>query len=171
MSATDMIVRDALPEDRAAVQDLTRRSYAQYATIMNLATWDGLRGAMESALASTEKAHRIVVERDGTIVGSVLLFAPATDAYGGIAQRVGWPQVRMLAVDPTARGLGVGQLLVEECVRRAHADGATAIGLHTSISMATAMRLYTRMGFVRVPEFDFQPEGGCELVEAYRLEL
>ena len=166
-----MIVRDAQPEDRAAVQDLTRRSYAQYATIMNPATWDGLRGAMESALASTEKAHRIVVERDGTIVGSVLLFAPATDAYGGIARRVDWPQVRMLAVDPTARGLGVGQLLVEECLRRARADGATAIGLHTSISMATAMRLYTRMGFVRVPEFDFQPDGGCELVEAYRLPL
>src|SRR4029453_19190756 len=119
---------------------LTQRAFEQYATIMSPTTWAGLSGAVESALASTEKAHRIVVEHDGAIIGSVLLFAPATDAYGGIAERVDWPEVRMLAVDPAARGLGVGQRLMDECLRRARADGARSIGLHTSISMAAAMR-------------------------------
>ena len=166
-----MIVRDARPEDAAAVHDLTRRAFEKYATTMSPTTWAGLSGAVDSALASKEKAHRVVVEHDGVIIGSVLLFAPATDAYGGIASRVDWPEVRMLAVDPDVRGLGVGQLLMDECLRRALADGATAIGLHTSVSMGAAMRLYTRMGFKRVPEFDFQPEGGDELVEAYRLAL
>ena len=166
-----MIVRDARPEDAASVRDLTWRAFQQYATIMSAVTWAGLSGAVDSALDSTEPAHRIVVERDGVIVGSVLLFAPSTDAYGGIAQPVDWPEVRMLAVDPEARGLGVGQLLLDECLRRARADGAHSIGLHSSISMRAAMRLYTRMGFARVPEFDFQPEGGDELVEAYRLDL
>jgi ribosomal protein S18 acetylase RimI-like enzyme len=170
-TAADVIVRDARPDDAAAVHDITRRAFEQYATTMSPSTWAGLSGAVESALTSTEKAHRIVAEHDGRIVGSVLLFAPATDAYGGIAARVDWPEVRMLAVSPAARGLGVGQLLMDECLRRARADGATSIGLHTSVSMGAAMRLYTRMGFARVPEFDFQPEGGHELVEAYRLEL
>jgi ribosomal protein S18 acetylase RimI-like enzyme len=166
-----MIVRDARPEELDAIRELTVRSFEQYATIMSAGTWAGLRGAIDSALDSTEPAHRIVVERDGAIVGSVLLFAPSTDAYGGISERVDWPEVRMLAVDPSARGLGIGQLLMDECLRRARLDGATAIGLHTSDDMAAAMHLYTRMGFERVPQFDFHPEGGDVRVEAYRLAL
>jgi ribosomal protein S18 acetylase RimI-like enzyme len=59
---------------------------------------------------------------------------------------------------------------MDECVRRARRAGATAIGLHTSRSMRAAVAMYTRMGFVRVPEFDLQPPG-TELVEAYRLTL
>ncbi|MEO8334189.1 MAG: GNAT family N-acetyltransferase [bacterium] len=165
-----MIVRDAAPQELEAVRALTVRAFEQYGAIMSAGTWAGLRGAVDSALDSTEPAHRLVVERDGKLVGSVLLFAPSTDAYGGIAKRVAWPEVRMLAVDPSARGLGVGQLLMDECVRRARRDDASAIGLHTSDDMRAARMLYTRMGFVRVPEFDFLPPGG-EMVEAYRLEL
>jgi ribosomal protein S18 acetylase RimI-like enzyme len=78
--------------------------------------------------------------------------------------------VRLLAVAPEARGTGVGRALMGECVRRARAMGATELGLHTSVSMRAAMQLYERMGFVRAPEFDFQPPG-AELVEAYRLRL
>ena len=37
-------------------------------------------------------------------------------------------------------------------------------------SMAAALRMYGRMGFVRAPEHDFRPPG-AELVEAYRLPL
>jgi ribosomal protein S18 acetylase RimI-like enzyme len=59
---------------------------------------------------------------------------------------------------------------MDECVRRARAAGATELGLHTSRSMRVAMRMYERMGFVRAPEYDFQPPG-AELVEAYRLTL
>jgi hypothetical protein len=36
--------------------------------------------------------------------------------------------------------------------------------------MRAAVRMYERLGFVRVPEHDFQPEG-AELVTAYRLRL
>ena len=95
--------------------------------------------------------------------------------YGMPAMRtaappVRWPVVRLLAVGPAARGLGVGRLLLDECLRRARADGSDAIGLHTSESMSGAMRLYDRMGFLRVPVYDFQPDG-AELVKAYCLLL
>ena len=166
-----MIVRDARPEELEIIRAMTLRSFEHYGTTMSPGTWAGLRGAIDTALDSTEPAHRLVVARDGAIVGSVLLFAPSTDAYAGVAKRVDWPEVRMLAVNPDARGLGIGQLLLDECLRRARSDGASAIGLHTSDDMRAAMRLYTRMGFERVPEFDFHPEGGDVRVEAYRLVL
>ncbi|MGZ8378930.1 MAG: GNAT family N-acetyltransferase, partial [Gemmatirosa sp.] len=81
-----------------------------------------------------------------------------------------WPELRLLAVSPDARGLGVGATLLEECIRRARRNGATVLGLHSSQSMRTAVGMYLRRGFVRDPEHDFQPEG-AELVEAYRLAL
>jgi ribosomal protein S18 acetylase RimI-like enzyme len=85
-------------------------------------------------------------------------------------KRAGWPELRLLAVAPMARGAGVGQALVDECVRRARASGHSELGLHTSESLRAAVRMYERMGFERAPEHDLRPEG-AELVMAYRLPL
>ncbi|HEU4631571.1 MAG TPA: GNAT family N-acetyltransferase [Gemmatimonadaceae bacterium] len=168
--AAPITVRDARPDERDAVAALTLRAYAELARVMTPTAWAGLEGAVHAGLASTEGAERIVAERDGVLLGSVLLFPPATDAYGGLARPGEVPELRLLAVAPEARGQGIGRLLVDECVRRARRTGATALGLHTSASMRAAIHLYERMGFVRAAEHDFQPPGG-ELVTAYRLEL
>lgn len=163
-------IRDARPDERETVRALTLAAYAEYATLMAPSAWAGLDRAVRSALDSEGAEQRIVAERGGRVVGSVMLFPPACDAYGSATARTGWPELRLLAVAPEARGAGVGQALVEECVRRARAAGAPALGLHTSESMRAAMRVYRRLGFVRDPEHDFQPEG-AELVEAYLLPL
>lgn len=170
MSVSHVVIRDARPADRDAVRDLTLAAYAEYAAIMTPTAWAGLERAVHSALDSEARVHRVVAEHDGRMVGSVSLYPPSADAYGGVGHRVAWPELRLLAVAAESRGLGVGQLLVEECIQRARTDGASAIGLHTSASMRNAMRLYERAGFERVPEFDFQP-AGAELVEAYVLHL
>lgn len=168
--AGDVVVRDARDDERDAVRALTLRAYAEYAAVMTPRAWAGLEGAVRAALDAWAPAERLVAEHEARLVGCVALYPPAADAYVGLARPAAWPELRMLAVAPEARGLGVGQRLVDECVRRARRMGATAIGLHTSASMQAAIRMYERMGFTRVPEHDFQPEGG-ELVTAYRLPL
>lgn len=168
MDTDGLVIRDARPDERDAVRALTLQAYEQYASIMEPDAWAGLEAAIRSGL-EVEDAERIVAERDGRLLGSVMLFPPG-DAYPGETGPVSWPELRLLAVAPEARGAGVGQALVEECVRRARRMGAAELGLHTSASMADAMRMYRRMGFVRAPEHDFQPPG-AELVEGYRLPL
>lgn len=164
-------VRDAHPGDREMIRALTLAAYSEFASVMEPAAWAGLDGAVRAALETEgEGVERIVAELDGEIVGSVMLYAPSTDAYGGAVKRAGWPELRLLAVAPMARGAGVGRALVDECVRRARASGATELGLHTSESLRAAVRMYERMGFERAPEYDFRPEG-AELVMAYRLPL
>lgn len=170
MSVSHVGIRDARPIDSDAVRALTLAAYAEYATVMTPGSWSGLERAVHLALNSAQHGRCIVMEHDGRLVGSVFLYPPSADAYGGAGHRVPWPELRLLAVSAHARGMGVGQMLVEECIQRASSDGARAIGLHTSESMGGAMRLYTRFGFSRVPEYDFQPEG-AELVEAYVLHL
>ena len=61
-----------------------------------------------------------------------------------------WPIIRMLVVDPGARGLGAGRALTEACIARARRDRAGEIALHTSPIMTVALPMYLRMGFVRV---------------------
>lgn len=169
MDTDPLVIRDARPEDRDAIRALTLQAYGEYASIMEPDAWAGLSGALRTGLEA-DGAERIVAERGGRVLGSVALFPPSADAYPGETGPAGWPELRLLAVAPEARGQGVGQALVEECARRARRMGASELGLHTSRSMAAAMRMYLRMGFVRAPDLDFRPPG-AELVEAYRLPL
>jgi ribosomal protein S18 acetylase RimI-like enzyme len=164
------IIRDATDGERAVVRELTLRAYAEYAEIMEPASWSGLSQALADALASDGPVERIVADDDGRIVGSAMLYAPETDAYGALVSASGAPEIRLVAVAPEARGRGIAKALVEECIRRARSQGAREVGLHTSRSMRAAMAMYATLGFVRAPERDFQPPG-AELVEAYRLRL
>ena len=163
-------IRDARPDEHDAIAALTLRAYGEYATTMDPLAWHGLESAINAALTSSDRIERIVAEDDGEILGSVLLFPPAMQAYAFSEERARAPELRLLAVAPEARGKGVGEALVNECIRRARAIGAHELGLHTSRSMRSAMRLYERMGFVRAPERDFHPPG-TEVVEGYRLPL
>lgn len=163
------IVRESRPVDRVVIHELTMRAYREYAKTMDPVTWAGLEHALEDALASNEPAQRFVAVDGDTLIGSVMLYPPSTP-YGAFTAALSWPEVRLLAVPPEARGRGVAHALMTTCVRVAKDAGAAHLGIHTSRSMRVAMTMYERMGFVRAPEHDFQP-AGAELVEAYRLPL
>lgn len=84
--------------------------------------------------------------------------------------RDGEGEFRMLAVDPAARGRGVGSALVEHCIEEARSAGDGAVVLCSLSGQTTAHRLYERMGFVRAPERDWYPEEGLALL-VFKLAL
>ena len=170
MTDPAIVVRPARPEEHEHIARLTLDAYQQYASLMAPSAWSALEQAVHASLANDTGVTRLVAEHDGAIVGSAALYAPDSEAYGSLASPATWPEVRLVAVAPSARGRGIARALVEECIRRARVAGAAVLGLHTSRSMHAAVRLYLRMGFVRDPEHDFQPPG-AELVEGYLLRL
>ena len=170
MSGSSIVVRPARQGDRGRIERLTLEAYREHASVMEPSAWAALEQAVHASLADDAGVTRIIAEIDGVIVGSAALYAPDTAAYGSLASPTAWPEVRLVAVAPTARGRGIAHALVEECIRRARLAGATVLGLHTSRSMRAAVRLYERMGFVRDPERDFHPPG-AELVEGYVLRV
>lgn len=165
-------LRDARENDRDAIQDVTLSAYQQYAAVMPPPLWENYRQNILATLADVRPAEQIVAEQDGAIVGAVLLYPAGTVFSGsdGASVTLAWPEVRLLAVAPAARGQGIGKALMQECVRRAHQSGSAAITLHTNDMMEVAMRMYERMGFVRAPEFDFHPAPGVT-IKGYRFNL
>jgi GNAT superfamily N-acetyltransferase len=165
-------VRDARPSDRDAILAVTLAAYEQYAAALAPPLWAMYRRSIQATLADVRPAAQIVAEEDGALVGTVLLF-PAGSVMAnprGTSNTLEWPEVRLLAVAPSARGKGVARRLMEECIQRAGAAGVPALTLHTADIMAVAMRLYERMGFARAPELDISPAPGI-LAKGYRLPL
>ncbi len=171
MTATEMIhIRDAQTDEMQTILDMTLTAYDEFGTSMPAVNWRGLKAIIIKTLNDPGPAEVIVAEVDGELVGSVLLFPADVNSYGDLVAGASYPELRLLAVSPSVRGRGIGTLLMEECISRARQAGATALGLHTGDSMVVALPMYERRGFVRIPEQDFDVEGG-ELVKAYRLDL
>ncbi len=83
-----------------------------------------------------------IAEKEGEIVGSVLLVAKSKSVA----------QLRLLLVEPKARGLGIGTRLVSECERFARQAGYRKIVLWTNSVMRSARRIYEASGYRLVHE-------------------
>jgi ribosomal protein S18 acetylase RimI-like enzyme len=165
----DLQLRDARHTDRDSIRDVTISAYGDYA---NQWFWDLYRQNILETLARRDPAEQIVAEHDGHIVGAVLLYPAGTmfSFPNGETVQLEHPEVRLLAVAPTARGQGVGKALMQECIRRARQSSWPAITLHTGDFMQAAVHLYERLGFVRAPDLDSEPAPGIN-IKGYRLAL
>ncbi len=165
-----MLIREMEVPELGAVRQLTLAAYEEFSALMPSPVWTSYREAIAGTFNTPGPSEHIVALLEDRLVGSVLLYPASVDAYGRPASQAGYPEVRLLAVAPGARGLGVGKELMLECERRARLAGAADIGLHTTDFMQTAMKMYEQMDYVRVPDTDFTAAPGV-VVKGYRLAL
>lgn len=165
----NIIIRDARLDELDEVSQLLKDSYQQYAKFLPSEAWQAYLEDIMDVHSRLAEADLIVAELDGKLAGAVTLYTKTSSS-----QETGWPEgwagIRLLAVRPKFRGLGIGRALMEECLLRCCQSGISIVGLHTTELMDVARRMYERMGFIRVPEFDFRPEPNT-VVMAYRLDL
>jgi ribosomal protein S18 acetylase RimI-like enzyme len=95
------------------------------------------------------------------VLGSVT-FCPLGSPYRELATDTEG-EFRMLAVDPAARGLGVGRALVQHCLDHSREMGFGAVVICSLPAMTTAHGLYSSLGFSREPSLDWTPVPGVDL--------
>ncbi|MDT7656944.1 MAG: hypothetical protein QOF38_1659 [Pseudonocardiales bacterium] len=99
-----------------------------------------------------------IAEVDGRPAGSIACMT-ATENDTGNDTENGTAKLRLLLVEPSARGLGVGERLVAECLRFAERVGYRRITLWTTSELAAARRIYQRAGFTLDAEAPFEGFG------------
>ncbi|WP_050182644.1 GNAT family N-acetyltransferase [Domibacillus robiginosus] len=164
-------IRQALPGEIESIREQRIKSYEEHAKKIPAEHWEALKSAVSSNADEQEGVELIVAVEEEEVIGSVALFPARSDAYKGLVDMLDYPEIRMLAVTPQARNKGAAKALINECIRRTKESGHSYIGLHTADFMEAAVHLYERLGFVRLPQFDFEPAGDGIIVKAYRLAV
>ncbi|WP_285415886.1 bifunctional helix-turn-helix transcriptional regulator/GNAT family N-acetyltransferase [Pseudomonas sp. efr-133-TYG-5] len=140
---TTYILRDPQPGDMGTVMQQQASLYArEYG-------WNGEFEALVAEVIAQylrefdPSAERCwIAEKDGKVIGSVFIVRlDETTA-----------KLRMLYVDASARGLGIGSRLVEECLRFARQVGYSRMTLWTTSNLSAARKIYQKAGFELVEE-------------------
>lgn len=102
-----------------------------------------------------------IAEMQGEIVGSVFVVRGSEDEA----------KLRLLLVEPKARGLGLGTRLVEECIRFARRRGYKKLKLWTNSILVEARHIYTKTGFQLVEQEPHHSFGHDLVGETWELLL
>ncbi|MFE0177623.1 GNAT family N-acetyltransferase [Streptomyces sp. NPDC059002] len=145
---------------------IVQRNAAVYAAEFGWnADYEGLVARLVADFAQDHDPHleRVwIAELDGRPVGCVMCVrdeAPAT------------ARLRLLLVEPDARGLGIGDQLIDACVEFARGVGYRDLVLWTNDVLAAARTLYQRHGFVLVAEKPHRSFGADLVGQDWRLPL
>ena len=139
----DHVIVDADRAELGAVDEVAVSAFREFQH--HYSDWAAFSRNRSPMTSLADCATIVVAKVRDEIAGAV--------AYVGPNQPKGrlfddeWAVMRMLVVAPAFRGRGIGHALAVESLKRAVADGAAIMGLHTSKIMTIALPMYERLGF------------------------
>jgi ribosomal protein S18 acetylase RimI-like enzyme len=166
-----MEIREVQPEEHEEAGRVTALAYREFAPPDD-PDWEEYLGEIADVGSRAGLTTVLVAVEEGRILGTATVEldnkVPESDP-----ERVLEPDeahLRMLGVDPDARGQGVGRALVEAAIEVAGRRGKKVFRLTTTRMMTVARGMYERMGFTATPDRDRHFDSGFVLY-AYEYPL
>jgi len=102
----------------------------------------------------------VAVTKEGELTGAVVYFSDMKyyGSGGTATKEKNASGFRLLAVDPSLRGKGIGKILTIECINKARHHKNRQIVIHTTEAMQIAWKMYEKLGFKRSEDLDFMQE-------------
>ena len=168
------IIRNARPDEFADLGQLMVNVYSQLEGFPKPNEQPGYYKMLANIGELTAKPGvelLVAAPAQGLLVGGVVFFLDMQYyGSGGTATlEKNAAGFRLLAVNSSVRGQGVGKLLVDTCIEKAKQRGRGQIIIHTTKAMQPAWKMYEQMGFKRSSDLDFMQ--GNLAVFGFRLML
>jgi len=151
-----LCIHTATPDEYAAVAELTVAAYQPF-----LADDHHYVEVLRDVGARAAEAELLVATGED-LLGTVT-YVPEGGPFGEIAGP-DETEFRMLAVAPEAQGRGVGTALLRHVLEDTRARGRAAVVCSSLPEMRAAHHVYERLGFARLPERDWSPVPGVDLL-------
>jgi GNAT superfamily N-acetyltransferase len=137
-------LRNYIESDADKINELAVLAFEQYKNHYD--NWDEFSKNLSKFSELSQSSEIIVSENHKNEIVGAVAYVPAAATKAEFFPE-NTPIIRMLIVNPNARGSGIGKALSNECIARATRDGNKTIALHTSPIMSVALPMYLRMGF------------------------
>ena len=151
LDSSAMEIREVRPEEHAEAGRITRLAYAEFGAD----DWGSdYADRLEDVAGRAAATLVLVAVEEGRILGCTTLELDGRIEGGHPRDPLAPDEahMRMLGVDPRARGRGIGRALVEACIAEARRRGKLRLTLDTTEEMTAARAMYSSMGFERRPD-------------------
>jgi ribosomal protein S18 acetylase RimI-like enzyme len=160
MEQSALIIRNARPSEFAAIGQMLVRAYSQLAGFPSEREQPAYYNMLANVGDLTKQPSTeliVAVTRNESIAGAVVYFGDMKfyGSGGTATHEKNSAGFRLLGVESSMRGKGIGKALTLECINRARARGLKQVIIHTTKAMQQAWEMYESFGFERAPQFDF----------------
>ncbi len=161
----DILIRPIQIEDNAAIATIIRTSLEEFgANKPGTVYFDKETDHLFELFSNAPNSFYLVAEKDGIILGGAGIF-PTKGLPEGTCELV------KMYLSKDARGLGLGRMMIDQCISTARQIGYTQIYLETMPELKKAVSVYEKFGF----HYLDAPMGnsghcGCDIWMAKRIE-
>ena len=163
MSEQEYTVRNAKPGEFKRIGELMVEVYSQldgFPKENEQPDYYKMLANIGELTKNPETELLVAVSQAGKIAGGVVYFGDMQyyGSGGTATKEKNASGFRLLAVDPSVRGKGIGKLLTLECIRKAEEKKQFKVVIHTTKAMQVAWKMYEKLGFKRAEDLDFMQE-------------
>ena len=163
MSQPTYIVRNAQASEFKTIGELMVQVYSQLNGFPKPDEQPNYYNMLANIGELTKKPNTellVAVTADNKIAGGVVYFSDMQyyGSGGTATQEKNAAGFRLLAVDPSTRGHGIGKLLTKACIAKAKQSKLQNMVIHTTKAMQTAWGMYEALGFKRAEDLDFMQQ-------------